>query len=136
MPVDIQLNQEKHCIVYTLTEPFQLNELFEAYTIEKQFRDNTDHVLHSIVDMSHMKRIPPSWLTAKSGPGFNHPRSGTIIFVGLSVGFKIVIQTILKVIRYERMKAFDTRAEANEFLDTLLAETTKEAAEKEASSAS
>lgn len=124
MPVDIQLNPEKHCIIYTLTEPFQLNELFEAYKIEKQYRDNTEYVLHSIVDMSHMKRIPPSWLTAKSGPGFNHPRSGTIIFVGLSVGFKIVIQTILKVIRYERMKAFDTRAEANEFLDTLLEQAT------------
>jgi hypothetical protein len=127
MPVDIQLNPEKRCIIYTLTEPFQLNELFEAYSIEKQYRDNTEHVLHSIVDMSHMKRIPPSWLTAKSGPGFNHPRSGTIIFVGLSVGFKIVIQTILKVIRYDRMKAFDTRAEANEYLDVLLVEATKPA---------
>lgn len=127
MPVDIQLNPEKRCIIYTLTEPFQLNELFEAYSIEKQYRDNTEHVLHSIVDMSHMKRIPPSWLTAKSGPGFNHPRSGTIIFVGLSVGFKIVIQTILKVIRYDRMKAFDTRAEANEYLDMLLVEATKPA---------
>lgn len=119
MPVDIQLSEDRRYIVYTISDPLNMNDLFEAYKQEKIFRDSVPHTVHSIVDMAGIKRIPPNWLTSKSGPGLTHPRSGSMLFVGLSPGFKIILQTISKIMRYNRMKFFDTRAEADAYMAQL-----------------
>ena len=116
MPVNIEFNADQHFIVYTITDPLNMKELFDAYEKEKAFRDSVPYTIHSIVDMSGIKRIPPNWLTAKAGPGLSHPRSGYMLFVGLSLGFKMILQTIMKIMRYEKIGFYDTRQEANSFM--------------------
>lgn len=122
LPVEIQFSDDHRYIVYTITDPLNMNDLIAAYEQEKTFRDSVDHTVHSIVDMSRVSRIPPNWLTAKAGPGLTHPRSGVMLFVGLSSGLTIIIQTIMKIMRYSRMKAFKTRAEADAYMQELLRE--------------
>jgi hypothetical protein len=56
--------------------------------------------------MSSIRRIPPNWLVAKAGPGLTHPRSGRMLFVGISPGLSIIIRTILRIARYEKMLFF------------------------------
>ncbi|MGJ3237920.1 MAG: hypothetical protein ACFE0Q_04370 [Anaerolineae bacterium] len=123
MPVSVHLHDDQTHMIYEFQEPLDIDELMEAYREEKQFRDSIPHTLHSIVDMSTIRRIPPNWLVAKAGPGLTHPRSGRMLFVGLSHGLRIIIQTILKITRYERMKFFETRAEAEAFMTELVKET-------------
>lgn len=120
MPVNIEFSSDKRYIVYTITDPMNMTELMNAYAQERTFRDSVPYTLHSIVDMSQIKRIPPNWLTAKAGPGLTHPRSGFMLFVGLSMGFKMILQTIMKIMRYEKIHFFDTRTEADAFMAELL----------------
>lgn len=124
MPVDIQFSQDKRYIVYTFTEPLSIDELMTAYTQEKAYRDSVEYTVHSIVDMSPLSGIPRNWLTAKAGPGLTHPRSGKILFVGISKGLQIIVRTILKVARFNRMEFFNTREDAETRMDALLQETT------------
>lgn len=123
MPVQLQLSDDRRYLVYTITEPFKLDDLMLAYQEERRLRDSVPYTLHSITDMSGMKRIPPNWLTAKAGPGFTHPRSGEILIVGVSFGLKIILDTILKITRSQRMKFFLTREQADAYMAELVKRT-------------
>ena len=120
MPVHIEFSNDQSHIIYEFTEPLEMQELLDAYQKEKEYRDAVQHTVHSIVDMSSMKRVPPNWLTAKAGPGLTHPRSGRMLFVGISYGLRIIIQTILKIARYDRMVFFATREEADSYMAELI----------------
>jgi hypothetical protein len=121
MPVYIEFSDDKSHIIYEFAEPLEMRELLEAYQKEKAYRDAVQHTVHSIVDMSKIKRVPPNWLTAKAGPGLTHTRSGRMLFVGISHGLRIIIQTILKIARYNRMVFFATREEAEAYMARLVA---------------
>ncbi|MBI5666419.1 MAG: hypothetical protein HZC41_00305 [Chloroflexi bacterium] len=123
MPVHLQLSDDQRYLIYTITEPLSLDELMLAYQQERVYRDSLPYTVHSIVDMSGIKRIPANWLTAKAGPGLTHPRSGEILFVGVSFGIKIILDTLMKITRYQRMKFFQTRAEADAYMAELLKRT-------------
>ncbi len=120
MPVHLQLSDDQRYLIYTITEPVALDDLLLAYQQERSLRDSLPHTVHSIVDMSGVKRIPPNWLTAKAGPGLTHPRSGEILFVGVSFGLKIILDMLMKITRYQRMKFFRTRDEADAYMADLV----------------
>ena len=120
MPVHIEFSSDQSHIIYEFSEPLEMQELLDAYQKEKAYRDSVQHTVHSIVDMSSMKRVPPNWLTAKAGPGLTHPRSGRMLFVGISYGLRIIIQTILKIARYNRIVFFATREEADSYMAELI----------------
>ncbi len=122
MPVDVQLSENRRYLVYTITDPLKIEELMEAYQQEKALRDSIPYTLHSITDMTQVKNIPASWLTAKAGPGLTHPRSGMMLFVGLSPGLRMIINVIMQVMRFTRFKSFNTRPEADAFMQTLIAD--------------
>ncbi|MFW5690924.1 MAG: hypothetical protein ACOCXZ_00370 [Chloroflexota bacterium] len=128
MPVDVRFADDNRYIVYTFQEPLEMAELLKAYEEERRLRDSVDHVVNSIVDMSEIRRIPRNWLTAKAGPGLTHPRSGAMLFVGISPGLHIILNTIMKVARYNKMQFFKTRAEAEAHMAEILAAQTVERA--------
>ena len=68
MPVDLQFSDDQTHLIYTITEPFVMDDLIEAYKQEQIYRDSVPHTVHSIVDMSQLKRIPRNWLTAETDP--------------------------------------------------------------------
>ncbi|MDZ4768923.1 MAG: hypothetical protein SGJ24_07330 [Chloroflexota bacterium] len=122
MPVDVNLSSDQRHLTYDFTEPLTIEELLKAYEKERAFRDASPLHLNSIVDMSKVRRIPPRWLTAKAGPGFTHPRTGEMLFVGVSPALRILVQTILSIVKYERIKFFTTREQAESHLQKLTTE--------------
>jgi hypothetical protein len=128
MPVQIEFHANKRYIIYTLSDPLDMNELQRVYQDEKAYRDSVDHTVHSIVDMSRVKGIPRNWLTAKSGPGLKHPHSGKMLFVGISSALKTLVSLILDMMRYRRVEFFNTYEEAEKRMQEILKE--EEAAQK------
>ena len=128
MPVNVQFSEDRRYIIYTIDDPVKIEDLLESYETEREYRNSVDYVVHSIVDMSDIKRIPPNWLTAKAGPGLTHPHSGEMVFVGISRGLRIILNTIFRITRYNKMKFFDTRAEADAYMQQLVLETPTQSA--------
>jgi hypothetical protein len=63
MPVHVRLSADQTHLIYEFEEPLEIQELMEAYIKEKDFRNAVPHTVHSIVDMSSIRRIPPiGWL--------------------------------------------------------------------------
>jgi hypothetical protein len=122
MPVQLQFSEDKRYIIYTLSDPLDMNELQRVYQQEKAYRDSVEHSVHSIVDMSRVRGIPRNWMTAKSGPGLSHPRSGKMLFVGISPALKTLVSLILDIMRYRRMEFFNTYEAAVTRMPELLRE--------------
>jgi len=112
MPADVRLSDDQNYLIYELSDPLTMDELVTAYDEEKRLRDLIPHTLHSITDMSKVRGIPHNWLTAKSGPGLTHPRSGLITIVGISVGLRIIVNTIFSIVGYRRVQFFAAREDA------------------------
>jgi hypothetical protein len=122
MPVQLQFSENKRYIIYKLSDPLDMNELQRVYQDEKAYRDSVEHTVHSIVDMSRVKGIPRNWLTAKSGPGLKHPRSGKMLFVGISNALKTLVSLILDMMRYRKMEFYDSYEQAEKRMQELLTE--------------
>lgn len=52
-----------------------------------------------------------------------HPRSGEMIFVGINPGLKVLVDFLLKMSRYRRVKLFDNMEEAQVYIDALVEHT-------------
>jgi hypothetical protein len=122
MPVQLEFSDDKRYIIYTLSDPLDMNELQRVYQQEKEFRDSVDHTVHSIIDMSRVRGIPRNWITGKSGPGLSHPRSGKMLFVGISHALKTLVSLILDIMRYRRMEFFHNYEAALARMQELLRE--------------
>lgn len=127
MPVEVKFREEDKLLHYVVTDPWDIPDLMAAYEDERAFRDQSDTVLHAVIDFSAAKNIPKNWLQARSGPGLTHPTGGEMIFVGLSSGLKILLDIILKLTRYSRFKQFESFDEALEYARTLPTEPRKDA---------
>lgn len=119
MPAIVTLDDtQQRLIYYKFSDPLTVDEILWAYAEEQTLRDSVPHTVHSLIDMSEVTHIPPRWLAAKAGPGFSHPRAGLMMFVGLSPAVRIAVKTIVQIVRYEKIKFFETRAQADAFFTT------------------
>lgn len=122
MPVTLEPIEDGYVLHYIISDPVNIYELMNVYKDERAYRDKAQHIVHSINDLSRVRRIPPNWLRLRSGPGLSHPRSGEIVLFGLSPSISIIVETILKTVRFKRMKIFSKEAEAWAYIKKLAAE--------------
>jgi hypothetical protein len=126
MPVTLELAEDGYVLHYAIVDPWEVSELLELYKKEREYRDSTPHIMHSFTDFSRARRIPKSWWSLKNGPGLTHPRGGEMVFFGLGPGISIIVETILKLTRYKRVKIFTKIQEAQEYTRKLAAKTKAE----------
>lgn len=122
MPVDIRLSDDHEYLIYTMSDPVTIEEVMQAYEEELRLRNAIPYTLSAIVDMSELQGVPRSWLTAKGGPGFTHPRGGSILLVGVNRPIISLLHVIFTVVRYTRVQFFDEYAEAEARMRELIVE--------------
>lgn len=120
MPISIEVGNDGRVIYYTIADPWEIEELMTAYNQEKQIRDDAPHTVHSVSDFSSARRIPKNWWQARYGPGLKHPRAGEMIFVGLNPGLNRLVDVILRVANFKRIKLYNTMDEAKKHIDGLM----------------
>lgn len=120
MPVSLEVGNDGRVLYYQIADPWEIEDLMAAYTKEKQIRDEAPHVVHSVSNFSHARRIPKNWWQARYGPGLKHPRAGEMVFVGLNPGLNRLVDVILRVTNFKRIKVFNTMDEAQKYVDGLL----------------
>lgn len=130
MPIEFKIEDDGWIIHYNITDPLEIKELLETYKQERAHRDATPHLVHSITNMTGVRRIPRNFMSAGSGPGLKHPRSGELIIIGLSPMLSRIIEPILRLARFNRLKVMKTEAEAFAQLRTLIAVSKNAAADK------
>lgn len=127
MPVTVDLIHDGYVLHYVFTDPWTIEDLLRAYDQERRFRDAAGHTVHGYIDFTAARRIPRNWLQARHGPGLNHPTSGELICVGLNRSLKIILEVVLRLTNFTRIRLFDTPEEAEPYLVELVAQTKAEA---------
>ncbi len=121
MPIQIEVIEEGFVLHYMISDPWDVPELLKTFEEERAYRDSVSHVVHSINDFSGARKIPANWWSARQGPGLTHPRSGEMVFIGLTPGFRLLLDAILKATRYKRVKVFNTADDGWEYIRHLAA---------------
>jgi hypothetical protein len=120
MAVHLEKQYDGYVLHYTFTDPLDLNDLVLAYQEERRIRDATPHTVNGLVDFRKLTTAPKNWLAARNGPGLSHPRSGQIVIVGMNTMLKILVDTIMSVAKFKRIKTFDTIEAAHEYISVLV----------------
>ena len=125
MPVSMEIRENGHVIYFLVTDPWQVSELAPLYAEENSYRDTVNFKVHTFLNFSQVNHIPTQIMSAKRGaPDPTHPSSGVIILVGAKSFVKIMLEVILRLTHFERVRLFDTEAEGWAFTRQIIAEET------------
>jgi hypothetical protein len=113
----MEIRENGHVAYYRLTDPWETSDLTALYPQDIRFRDSVNHLVHTFMNVSSVRRVPSNVMRARLGaPAFIHPNSGQLIMVGAQSFPKTVAQTIFRVAHYDRAKFFDTEEEGWNYL--------------------
>ena len=120
MPVTVEMTYEGYVLHYEFSDPWDIPDLVAAFEEERKLRESVDHTLHSIIDFSRARSIPRNWLQAMRGPGLTHAKTGELVCVGLSSGLKMLLDIVLRLAKFKRVKLVDTLEEAHAYMQPLV----------------
>lgn len=126
MPLSISLSQDDHVILYTFTDPWTVAEIRTLFSQEKVYRDQHPFTIHTLIDVSQIRTLPPGMLTMRQeAPSLKHERSGQIVIVGALQPGRALMETIFRVTRYQRVRFVENLAEGWDYLRSVIAQETK-----------
>lgn len=122
MPVTMEMQRDGRLMVWKFHHPWTVAEVSAHYDQVKALMDNSPCLIHSLVDLRDMKTIPSGALGLRKTSTWDHPRSGYTVFLGGSAFAQSMINTLFRVVRFERIKFFLTEQDALTYVDSLIKE--------------
>jgi hypothetical protein len=121
MPITMDLQEEGHVLYIKFADPWTLNDLEHAYKTELGLRDSAGFKLHTLLDVTQLRQIPPGFLAvAKRTPSFSHPRRGDLVVIGATAFARVLGETLMRITRASQIKFFNTPDEGRIYLQKIL----------------
>src|SRR5258708_39858520 len=116
MAVKCEMWENGYVAFCVLSEPWEAPDLRALYPEDILFRNSVDHVVHTFMNVSAVRRVPSNVIHVRIGaPAFIHPNTGQLVMVGAQSFPKIMAETIFRLAHYQRARFFDTEAEGWEY---------------------
>jgi hypothetical protein len=117
MPITLEPIENGHVLLYTFTDPWQVDDLTVFYAKVNGYLDETTYAVHSMADLRASKGlVPQGMLRARSGLNLSHPNNGYVVVVGVTGLARQVAELLFTVANFDRIKFFDNMDEALQFL--------------------
>jgi hypothetical protein len=117
----MDLQEDGHVLYIKFADPWNLSDLEQAYNTEIGLRDNATFKLHTLLDVTQMRQIPPGFLAvAKRTPSFSHPRRGDLVVIGANAFARVLGETLMRITRASQIKFFNTPDEGRAYLKKIL----------------
>jgi hypothetical protein len=113
MSVKGELIENNRIALYTISDPWTLDELITAMNQAEALREqhfDGYHKIHSLTDLSGVRSLPSGNIlsTHRQMPGLKHPSQGLLTVAGANTLGRIFMGTILRLSRKEG-RFFETR---------------------------
>jgi hypothetical protein len=108
MPVIRTDLETGHVLKYTITDPWKITDLLTLFPADIAYRDQAQFKVHTLINAAGAYRVPPGWLNTRTAPGLIHPNSGQFVVVGLHPTARRLLDVLVKIIHYDRMRIFET----------------------------
>ena len=129
MPVTLESREDGHILYVKMTDPLDLRDMDAKYKEELAFRNTSNFTMHTVVDVSQLKKIPPSVLTvARRSPTLTHPRHGHLALVGAVAFLEALMGALQRIVRFSKIKFCKTEEEAMVYLRKVIADEAAKAA--------
>ena len=124
MPITIDLRENGRVIYAVFVYPYDLADATTGSAKEKELRDKTGGIIHSLLNVAAAGRPPNQVLrAARQGPSLVHPTRGKIAVVGANLFSQTIVQLASKLARHgDTIYFFKTEDEAWAFLRKVIAE--------------
>ena len=122
MPITFELQENGTVLYWKIEDPWKIGGLLIYYKQTETIFNNSSHMVHSLVDVRHARRVPAGTLSARFATTWHHPRSGQTAVIGASPLIKAMIETIFQLVHFDRVHFFDSEAEARSYLLGLIAQ--------------
>ncbi len=117
MAVNFTLLEEGRIEYFVFSEPWTIQDLMLLRAQRKQYLDEAAYKVHTLVDVRHIKKIPPGLIPyACKSPIISHNNTGYTAIVGASRLVRSVSELVCRSVGYHRIIFFETEADALEFL--------------------
>ena len=121
MPVTLNIREDGRVAYYVLSDPWETRDLVSLYPEDNRFRDGVNHLVHTFMNVSGVRRIPSNIISARfNAPAFTHRNSGQLIMIGARTLPRVVTETICRLARYDRVVFFATEEEGWAYVNKLL----------------
>jgi hypothetical protein len=115
--------RENNRIIYLLyEEPWSVEDMRQVNEQVVGYLDKATQNLHLLIDVSHIRSVPPGILRGRTEPVLTHPKVGKMAIVGATSFIQIMAETIFKVTRMDKAKFFKSDADAMQFLQEKIAQ--------------
>src|SRR5260221_6479999 len=122
MPITVENREDGRVRYFVITDPWVTNDLVSLYPADRAYRDNAHFTVHTMMNISKMKQIPPGLLAVRvDAPAFFHPHSGYLLMIGAGMFPRVMAETIFKLAHYDRARFFETEEEGWAFIQKVLA---------------
>lgn len=116
MPVKREFIENGRVVYMVFSDPWRTDEMSVGYNDVIRAYEQSPGKVHSLVDLTHARRIPEGIFRLRSLPGWKHPKSGDVIIFGASAFAEVMIQALKRLLGYGNIHVFKTEAEARAFL--------------------
>lgn len=130
MPVSVDLQEDGYVMVWRIADPWTVKELKDYYPQAKDYLDAATHLVHTLVDLREVHRVSPDVLSARHTSTWNHPRSGQMAVLGASGIVKMTLDTVFRLVQFNRIQFFDSERDARTYLRQLIAQDQPRPADK------
>jgi hypothetical protein len=120
MPVSLELQEDGSIMVWRIADPWTVKELKDNYPQAKAYLDASKRTLHSLVDLQDAHRVSPDVLSARHTTTWNHPRSGHMAVIGASGIIKMTLETVFRLVQFNRVQFFNNESEGRAYLRQLI----------------
>jgi hypothetical protein len=130
MPVNIRLNKGGQILIMEFIDPWTLEELQIAHSIAYDHLEEALRPLHFISDWTRGPETPPGLMSIRnSSPLFWHPNSGIVALVSIQETPRLLVRRFAEIgiPGTERFHFFEDRAQAEAFLQQVLAQEDRQA---------
>ena len=120
MPVQMDYLHQGHIVRYVISDPWTIDEFTATFESSKAYLDNAKHTVHWLVHLDGVAKDPAGVLRTRQHPAFSHANTGFVIFCVNNSLARRIIETTLRLARFNRTKFFKTYDEGLAFLDEQL----------------
>lgn len=122
MPVTMELREHGHVIYFTIADPWSVNDLTACFPDDQRCRDSVKYKIHTLVNASSAKIVPPFLLIARNAPSLVHPNHGFVVAVGTTLILQSVGEIIFRLTNFTQGRFYTTEEEAWAFLHQIIVE--------------
>jgi hypothetical protein len=122
MPITVALEEDGRVIRGVLVSPINADDLDLYFAQTQVYYDAAKAPLHGLLNLHGVSTMIPGLIDkGAQSPALTHTMAGLIAVIGAGTTSRLMVEVVLRVVRFTRIKFFSSEAEALAYLRHLIA---------------